>query len=234
MPQKSKFGQKYIVEMKHYSVHTLFVAALFSGFVLLLGGCGGNSTPTEGTDSTKTDSTTVVKVEPQEFPVNKLPDNYFGKKPTASVDKSIKITSGNLSQSSTPLPEWLDQILSRESIVVFAQGVLVELPDDVEFVQTQSIHYDATDGWKAFCVNFDCRPSNGPANAAIVIYGAFQSEEKCYWASAYAKGKLTMDLKSVKPTDNGVEVMGEWTHQPKPIAFRANLTKEATAIAQAQ
>jgi predicted small secreted protein len=204
---------------------TMMATFLLAGLCIWMAGCNsGTQEGDKGKDSI--DTPQVVKVEPQDFPVNNLPDSLFGKWPAHSNER-VKLGEANLTAQTGVLPDWLDQILSRESIVLFANGILRTLPDEVEFVQTESTQYTGPDGWKAFVVNFTTRPSN----AAMVVYGAYLDEQKSYWASHSDKGKLAMTLKTVKANDNGVELWGEWTQDTPATPFHATLTKNKTTIA---
>lgn len=214
--------------MKRFSPRTFLASLAMASILFAAVGCEAG-TKTDKTGEGDSDTTAqVVKVEPQDFPVNELPESYFGKTVTVAQEKGLKVTSANIMQGTGAFPEWLDQIISRESIVQFAQGILKDMPDELEFVQNSSATFDGPDNWKVFVVNFTTRPSS----ASIVIYGAYSSEEKSYWAAQNSKGKLTMDVKNVLPTEKGVEIMGEWTHGEKPVAFRANLTKETATITE--
>lgn len=213
--------------MKVDSFRVLFSSLCLTVLLAVGTGCGGGKQDGDkGRDSI--DTPQVVKVEPQNFPVNNLPDSLFGKKPVLAVEKGLKLGTANLTVATGTLPDWLDQILSRESIVLFAQGVLATMPDEVEFVQTGSSLYDGPEGWKAFVVNYSTRPSE----AGMVVYGAYLSEDQSYWASQTDKAKLAMTLKTVKAADQGVELWGEWTQGPNPQPFHATLTKTATTVAQ--
>ena len=212
--------------MKRFSTRSILASLTLATLVFATAGC---TSSTDANTEANADSTQVVKVEPQDFPVNELPESYFGKNVVVSQEKGLKVTSANIMQSSANFPDWLDQIISRESIVQFAQGILKDMPDELEFVQTASTHYDGPDGWKVFTVNFSTRPNS----ASIVIYGGYSNEEKSFWAAQHSKGKLNMDLKNVTATDNGIELMGEWTHTEKAVPFRANLSKEAASITEA-
>lgn len=216
--------------MKRISSRTLLATlSMASMLVFTLAGCeAGTKTDNAGEGDADT-SAQIVKVEPQDFPVNELPESYFGKKVTIAQEKGLKVTSANIMQGAGGFPEWLDQIISRESIVQFAQGILKDMPDELEFVQTSSSSFDGPDSWKVFVVNFSTRPSN----ASIVVYGAYASEEKSYWAAQNSKSSMNMDVKNVLPTENGVEIMGEWTQGDKGVPFRANLTKETATMTEA-
>lgn len=213
--------------MKLTQVRVLLTTFVLAGMLIVATGCGGG---TQDGDKTKDsiDTPQVVKVEPQNFPVNNLPDSIFGKKVTQTVEKGLKAGASNLTTATGTLPDWLDQIVSRESIVLFTNSILATMPDEVEFVQSGSTLYDGPDGWKAFVVNYETRPSN----AGMIVYGAYLNEDQSYWASQSDKGKLDMTLKTVKAVDKGAELWGEWTQGAKPVPFHAILTKSSSTIAQ--
>ena len=211
--------------MKSTPIRSL-LASLALTLALTLAGCGGGTQDGDKTHDS-IDTPQVVKVEPQNFPVNDLPDSLFGK--VATVKKAtVKAPAANLTANQSPLPDWLDQIVSRESIVLFAKGILNSMPDEVEFIQSGSTHYDGPDGWKAFAVAFSTRPSE----ASMVVYGAYQDEQRSYWASTTDKGKMTMALKAAAPKDGGVELWGESTLGDKAAPFHAVLAKASTTVEQ--
>ncbi len=211
--------------MKFTQARILFSSFALTGMLIFAAGCTGG---TQGGDKDKDsiDTTQVVKVEPQDFPVNELSDSLFGKALTVTEEKGLKIVPTKLIPVTTAMPEWLDQIVSRESIVLFAQGILKDMPDEVEFVQTSSNLYDAGNGLSVFAVNFGTRPSN----ASMVIYGGYLDEAKSYWASQSSKEKLEMSLKGATAMADGVELVGEWVKTPKAVPFKATLTKTSGAL----
>ncbi|MFM2375607.1 MAG: hypothetical protein RLZZ165_704 [Bacteroidota bacterium] len=214
------------MKMRLKPMRIRFTTILLAGTLILATGCGGG---TEGGDKAKDsiDTPQVVKIEPQNFPVNDLPDSIFGKQVVVKVEKGLKLGSANLVAGKGALPDWLDQITSRESIVRFADGILKSMPDEVEFFQTGNALYDGPDGWKVFSLNYGTRPSE----ASMIVYGAYLDEQRSYWASQSDTSKLAMTLKAVKAADNGVELWGEWTQGEKPVPFHAILTKEKTILA---
>ena len=211
--------------MKFTQARILFSAFALTGMLVLAAGCTGGA---QDGDKTKDsiDTPQVVHVEPQDFPVNELPDSLFGKALTTTEEKGLKVAQTKLIPSSNPMPEWLDQIVSRESIVLFAQGILKDMPDEVEFVQTSSSLMDAGNGLSVFLVNFSTRPSN----ASMLVYGGYKDEANSYWASQSAKEKLDMKLLGATALDNGVELVGEWAKTPKAVPFKATLTKTSSAL----
>jgi hypothetical protein len=210
--------------MKFTQARIFFASLALLGILVVVTGCNGGA---QDGDKTKdsVDTPQVVRVEPQNFPVNELPDSLFGKAITTTEEKGLKTTTTQLTAVAGTMPEWLDQIISRESIVRFGNPILQEMPDEVEFVQTGSTLYDAGDNLFAFVVTFSTRPSN----VSMVVYGGYMDEERSYWASQSSKDKLEMSLKGAKATTDGVELHGEWTGA-KTVPFKANLTKAKTTL----
>jgi hypothetical protein len=211
--------------MKFMQARILLGTFSLTGMLILAAGCNGAS---QDGDKTKDsiDTPQVVKVEPQDFPVNDLPDSLFGKALTTTEEKGLKVTPSKLIPVTSPLPEWLDQILSRESIVLFSTGILKDMPDEVEFVQTASSINDAGGNLNTFVVQYSTRPSN----ANMVVYGGYTDESHAYWASQASKDKLDMRIQAAKAIDGGVELLGEWAKSPTAVPFKATLTKTATTM----
>lgn len=206
--------------------HITFALVFMAG-VALLNGCGGGEAASNDGDVEEADTnkTEVIKVEPQNFPVNELPDSYFGK--TVSSIKGSpgdSETVNNLSEIGEGYPEWLDAIVSRESIVVFASQILAQMPDEVEFVQTTQKHYQASDAWRGFKVLFTTRPSN----VNIFILGAYQSEDEVYWMSLIEKEPKSFGLEFIGPKGKGIVVKGKIGNDP----FEANIEKETVAVVE--
>jgi hypothetical protein len=176
------------------------------------------------------DSTEVVKVQPseQDFPVNKIPDDEFGKAAEWQEDAALTLPESNLQVAADKFPGWLDAIISRESIVLFAQKVLGEMPEEVEFVQTGQKHYQGPDGWKAFYVHFNTRPSN----AHLVIYGGYKDENQAWWSSGFNKSAIDIDWSSIAPSENGVLLHGSGYYggAPNTYTFAADLGKKAVSL----
>ncbi|MEM7037580.1 MAG: hypothetical protein AAF570_11425, partial [Bacteroidota bacterium] len=181
-------------------------------------------------DSAKAKAPEVVKVEPQDFPVNELPETQFGKSTTEAEDGSVaKPVANNFSRFPNDVPAWLEAIISRESIVIFASRVLSEMPDEVEFIQAGQSHYSTADeSWKAFVTTFTTRPSN----AYITIYGAYADEDKSYWASHFSKdGPLNIEIMDAAPTEGGVILKGiRNVGNNAQEAYEAELKKASTSI----
>lgn len=216
-----------MVESMKFQQARIFLGSLALGGILLWStGCGGGSQ--EGDKAHDSiDTPQVVKVEPQDFPVNDLPDSLFGKVPQVKAEPSLKVTPGALTETRTSLPEWLDQILSRESIVLFANGILGSLPEEVEFVQSSSIVHDAGDGLKAFVVSYTTRPSS----ASMVVYGGWRSEEQSYWASYSSKEKLEVKVEAAQATANGVELSGTWAEgAAKAVPFKTTIVRGSSTL----
>lgn len=195
--------------MNRFSLILVLICSMF------LSACGGEGTET--TSENETPSETVIKVEPQSFPVNDLSDSWFGKTITNETAE-VSIAEENLTESQDSYPGWLDAIISRESIVAFASQVLAEMPDELEFVQSSQKHYVGPDNWKVFKVLFSTRPSN----ANIFVYGAYQSEEQSYWVSELSKEPVSMQMKAVAPGENGAVVQGT----KGDIPFEIHMKKE--------
>lgn len=209
--------------MKKYSLRLpLATLALSAGLVFSGTGCNSGGNAGDGHDSI--DTPQVVKVEPQNFPVNELPENYFGKQISKEEAKGLKLPEKSLKPSTAAMPEWLDQIISRESIVHFAQGILETMPDEVEFAQNGSTLYDGPEGWHAFTVRFGTRPSN----AAILIFGAYKSEEESYWAGTFAKESLDFEPYAAKAVEGGVELTGLYKQGEQQHNYQVLLKKDAT------
>lgn len=209
--------------MKKYTIQApLLAIALAVGLLFTGSGCNNGGNSSDGHDSI--DTPQVVKVEPQNFPVNELPENYFGKKIAREEMKGFSLPAASLQPSAATMPEWLDQIISRESIVHFAQGILNAMPDEVEFTQSGSSLYDGADGWHAFVVRFATRPSN----ASILIYGGFKSEEESYWAGTFSKDALDFEPVDLKAVDGGVEMAGIYKEGGKNHHYKAVVKKDAT------
>ncbi len=195
--------------------------------IFLLSSCGGGEAGADndggqaGTDSSG--PTEVIKVEPQNFPVNDLPDSYFGKTNTEVKKKpSPSLLINNLSEIGEGYPEWLDAIVSRESIVIFASQILAQMPDEVEFVQTTQKHYQADDAWRGFKVLFTTRPSN----VNIFILGAYQSEDEVYWMSMVEKEAVSLGLEYIVPAEEGVTIKGKLGDNP----FATTIQKETVTL----
>lgn len=189
--------------------------------LLLFSACGGGeSSGTEGDAST--DGGELIKVEPQDFPVNNLPDAWFGKAATTEVVETLEAVEANIGKSEAQYPEWLDAIVSRESIVSFASQVLSQMPEELEFVQSSQQHYSAPDGWSAFKVMFNTRPSNG----TIFVYGAYRDEEHSFWTSEFSKEPVSLQVMAVVPGEGGVAIHGLRDDQP----FKVDLDKEKVKV----
>lgn len=202
--------------LRNFLFASILTTAAFS-----LTACGGDSGSDGGDGS---DTTQVVKVEPQDFPVNKLPESQFNKTIEKSVDEGLEPATGALATSPGKFPDWLEAIISRESIVIFASKVLEAMPEEVEFVQAGQTHLDGGTGWKAFTVTFNTRPSN----ATILVYGAYENEENSYWASDYSAGAAGMRINGLEAMDGGVKMMGSayFGGEENAANFSAELTKE--------
>jgi|GEM_PF-5345861 len=203
--------------MKNISLPFRLLAACLT--FSLLYGCG-DSTPEQAPEQAPEPPTEVIKVEPQDFPSNEIPDSYFGK--DVALSRSLQPGEANLKLSSNPVPAWLDAIISRESIVMFASEVMVTMPDEVEFVQATQKHYEGSDGIFAFKTLFTTRPSN----ANIFIYGAYTAEDNVYWTSEVRPEATSLAMDHASATDNGMLVSGKFGEK----AFVVSLEKEAVTM----
>jgi hypothetical protein len=221
------FREKLSIDMKNFRLTYLLLA-----FALVISACeGGASSENENAAENQPE---VVKVEPQEqdFPVNKIPDDEFGKA-AAWEDAAVEVPAEkNLSASDEKFPDWLDAIISRESIVLFAQRVLSEMPEEVEFVQSGQQHMTGPDGWKAFSVQFNTRPSN----ANLIIYGGYMNENDSWWASDYTKGSTSIDWTHISKSDNGVMLhgAGHYDGEENAYNFSADIGKKSVALKRAK
>ncbi|HHG84161.1 MAG TPA: hypothetical protein ENJ82_05365 [Bacteroidetes bacterium] len=185
----------------------------------------------KGDDSNSPDPE-VVKVEPQDFPVNKIPESQFGKAANWEEVMAINLPdAANLVASDTKFPDWLDAIISRESIVLFANKVLSSMSEEVEFVQSGQQHLTGPDGWNAFYVHFNTRPSNGQ----MVIFGGYKSETEVYWGSDFGANAISMAWTRIAPSEMGVELMGTGYYggQDKTATFEVDLGEEAIKLKRA-
>lgn len=185
----------------------------------LLTGCS-DSTPEQASNNPSETPTEVIKVEPQDFPSNDIPDSHFGKE--VALRKSLRLGEPNLKLSANPVPEWLDAIISRESIVVFASQIMAEMPNEVEFVQSTQKHYEGSDGVFAFKTLFSTRPSN----ANIFIYGAYTAEDNVYWTSMVKKDAISLAMDHASNEENSMFISGKIGERP----FAVSIEKEMVTL----
>ncbi len=188
--------------------NSLLAGLLFAALLFFVG-CdqpagGGSNVDADSTGGGDTDTTAVIKVEPQNFPVNELPDAYFGKEVIKEKLNSPAGAGNNLTMIGEPFPTWLDAIISRESIVMFANKILAEMPEELEFVQTSQQHYQAPQAWRGFKVLFTTRPSN----VNIFIMGAYKDEENVYWMSLVERDAISVGIENIMPiiSDNSADM----------------------------
>lgn len=209
--------------MKSFFVSS-FSLLLIVGTLSLAGCKSGGEATTEGNDSTLVSEPIGATNEA----VNNLADNLFNKPVTVQEIATIALPASNLSPNAAPLPEILDATLSRESIVVFSQKIMAEMPDEVEFVQERSEHFTGPDGWNAFRIQYSTRPGK----IGMVIFGAYQKPEQALWGSEVSSGLKITDLVAVQPAEGGVTVMGKYSDgSPFSATINANGVdlKRATA-----
>lgn len=215
--------------MKHLRI---FFSALALCF--LFASCSESAESAGDKDNTPADSVSdreVVEVkatDARDYPVNNLPDNYFFKQPERIAVKNLLAEKENLNISPNKMPEGVEQIISRESIVLFSLGIMNELPDEVEFAQTSQTVMKADNGWNAFQVTYTTRPSN----AKMLIYGAYKDAETVFWTSEYDKENVAVELKYVSGDDNEVVLQGTRV-EGKAVdgeLFQATIGKDAVEL----
>lgn len=200
----------------------LFLAApVIAGFFL----AGTVSSCKSGGETTETNDSTLVSepIGETNLAVNEMADNLFNKAVTEEQVASITLPEANLSPDASPLPEMVDATLSRESIVVFSQKIMTEMPDEVEFVQERAEHFTGPDGWKAFRVQYSTRPGR----IGMVIYGGYKSEKEAIWASEVSSGLKIASLSSIAPVEGGITVYGKYSDDS---AFSATITASGVQL----
>ncbi|MEM6771465.1 MAG: hypothetical protein AAF597_12860, partial [Bacteroidota bacterium] len=80
----------------------------------------------------------------------------------------------------------------------------------------------------AFYVHFNTRPSN----AHLVIYGGYQSESACYWASHYTRNGTSIEWTNAAPSESGVLLIGKGSYdgEENNYNFSADIGKKAVAL----
>ncbi len=192
--------------------------------VFLLDSCGGGKAGADDSGEANPDTVGMIKVTPQSFPVNALPDTYFGKAVSESEGNpdDFSLMANDLTEIGEGYPQWLDAIVSRESIVVFATQILAQMPDEIEFVQTIQKHYQGADAWRGFNIQFTTKPSN----VNILILGAYQNEDKSYWMSMVEKEAISLRLEHIAPEEESVVVKGSINDTP----FVTTIQKERVKL----
>lgn len=187
------------------------------GFTACQSGTGTPETP-------PTDSVLVAEpIGETNEAVNKMADNLFNKPVTESQVAQVQLPATNLAPNAAPLPELLDATLSRESIVVFSQKIMTEMPDEIEFVQERSEHFAGPNGWNAFRVQYSTRPGK----IGMVIYGAYQQADQALWASEVSSGLRITQLLAVEPAEGGVTIYGKYSDESP---FSATITASGVAL----
>lgn len=185
-----------------------FVPITLAALTLVLStGCGSSSTtPSGNPDSLAVDTIVKVEMNADAFPVNQIPDDHFGKTLEQTSQPNLKVEAQPLPTLPEKAPDWLEAIVSRESIVAFGK-LMATAPEEIEFVQEQSIIYEAQDHWQAFAVHFKTRPSN----MGILVFGAYIDEQHTYWHSISRKGPITFTPTKVTPAETSVTLQGRMT-----------------------
>lgn len=208
--------------MLKYIVYFLLATGLMTGLVFAYGSFVNEERAAEEIsllEEAAAGTEEVIKVVPQDFPVNKLPDNWFGKPVEELSIKQIKPGGEPLSESAGDFPDWLDQVISRESIVAFNQVVLAKAPEDQQFSQVFERNYTGAGGWSAYLVGFETSPSKH----LIAIMGAYQSEDDSYWMSYAFPERVDLSLETIAALDEGVKLWGK----DGAAAFQVELKKES-------
>ena len=212
--------------MLKFTVYFLLATALITGSVFLYGELKPDTHEEAPVVSTEEEEPEVIKVVPQDFPINELSDAWFGKEVVMENGFSDDRIGNPLSETASPLPEWLDQIISRESIVAFNQHILAQMPDELQFSQVAERKYTGTDGWEAFLVEFETNPSR----KVISIMGAYKSETESYWLSEVLPQRVDMTLTQIAEEPEGAVLWGKKDGKE----FRAVVKKETAVMATAQ
>ena len=164
--------------------------ALSSG---LFFACGSS----EGEASGETTDTLVSidkETDPDVYAANEMADDLFGKKVNQTENPDLELPETNVSTMSGEMPGWLEAIISRESIVLFANGILSVSPDEAEFAQQEQVQYETEGGMKGFHVRFTTRPNN----YTMAIYGIYTNQDDLKWATFSGAGDQNFILKHIK------------------------------------
>lgn len=209
-----------------YLISFLIALSALTAGLLLYGNCKAeertNSLPEPGSQSESEIQT--IEAKPENYEVNQIPDAYFGKKIQKASLEADELVSENLTVINGDFPKWLESILSRESIVCFANEILAESPEELEFVQSSSKHYQGPGSWKAFKVMFNTRPSN----RALYVYGAYASESESYWVSGSHTEAVSLLLNSLSVGNEEISLGGTLGSEP----FKARIGKTSATIYQ--
>lgn len=164
----------------------------------------------------------VIKVVPQEFPINELSDSWFGKEVQRDDELQYDVDSSPLSESAGDVPDWLDQIISRESIVAFNKNVLAQHPNEVQFSQTSQRSFGTTEGWNAFLTEFETKPTG----FIIAVMGAYKNEDESYWMSEVLPSRTEMSLQALQEIEGGALLFGRKGEQ----SFTSSIKKETATM----
>lgn len=192
-------------QQKFKTMNRGIISLAFAGLLLvMLTSCNSGESNGESGD---TDSTTVLKSEPigkVNEEVNALPNESFNKK-MEKQEQAFEMPETNLSPVDAKLPEKVDAILSRESIVIFSQRIMEEMPDEMEFSQVSQQVFAGPDNWNAFMVRYITRPGN----VNMVIFGAYQGENQILWGSDLGNATEDYAFTAIAPADGGVDLFGK-------------------------
>lgn len=176
---------------------TLLAFTLCSG---LMFSCGSS----EG-ETNESGADTLVSIDketdPDVFAANEMSDDLFGKVINQSENPDLELPATNVSTMSGEMPGWLEAIISRESIVLFATGILSISADEAEFAQQEQVQYSTEGGLNGFHVRFTTRPNN----YTMVIYGVYSNQNDLNWATYSGAGDQTLILKHL---GSGPEIYG--------------------------
>lgn len=176
------------------------------------------NTPDAETETESTEGIGEVNKQVNEVPIEK-----FNKTPKVISGAVEGAPAPNLSPVQEPLPEKVDAILSRESIVIFSQRIMEEMPDELEFTQTELKHYKGPGDWSAFVVRYVTKPGG----VHMVIYGAYESPDKVYWASGVAGRASDYSISAVEAAEGGAVLYGMMEGENP---FRAKITAESVEV----
>ncbi len=168
---------------------------------------------------------TVITIEPQSFPINELPDEFFGKKVEEDGEWTKSMEQSIFSATEAPVPGYIDEIIFREAVVVFNQQVSTLSPTEEAFKQTTQFHYNSPDEVNGFVTQFETAPSG----YQIIVLGAYSSEEENVWMSLVKEAATDVVLMARGPSEEGKDLvlMGTMNGQ----SFQAALSKATSKLA---
>lgn len=165
---------------------------------------------------------TVIKVEPQNFPINDVPDEYFGKKVELLSEYPAASDVLPMSASEGKILPFVDEVVFRESVVAFNQKVAETSPDEQSFSQKSQNLYNSAEGIDGFVTVFETEPSK----LSIIVMGVYEDEDNVLWMSTVTEGGQ-VDLTGHKEAEGGHEIYGNMNGQ----SFMAFLSKETSRMA---